>query len=108
MKVLVEWLLQSLSVRQLCWVCVIITMGALSYGVRTYASNSAVTALSGEIQEIRIQLLEERAFDLRVKQCKALEANQPAGVYRERLQELLRQYFARTGAKYDLPECREL
>jgi hypothetical protein len=48
-------------------------------------------------------------FDLKVKQCTALEEGKPTTVYTVQLQELNRKYKDLTGVYYkELPACVEL
>jgi hypothetical protein len=57
----------------------------------------------------RVEYLEGRMFDLKVKQCTALEEGKPTTVYTVQLQELNRKYKDLTGVYYkELPACVEL
>jgi hypothetical protein len=46
-----QWFLRSLSPQQVCWLCLLVTMGAGFYGITTFARES-------EVSQIRIELLQ--------------------------------------------------
>lgn len=108
MSALLSKLLDSLSVQQVCWSCLIVTLTACGYAVNTYASSSSVIAVRTEVAQMRIDFLEDRMFNLRVRQCSAIKEGKPSAAYREKLQDLLRQYYEQLHARYELSPCDEL
>lgn len=67
-------------------------------------------AKAGDVQDIQIQLLEERMLETRIKQCKAIvESNESAKqFYWEKLNELARKHFELTQVQYTFPACAEI
>lgn len=103
-----RFLLRSLAPQQICLVCVLVTVGAGGYAMRTFANNGDVRGLNDDVRAIKVVMLEDRAFNLRAQQCRSMAAKQPSAAYREQLQDVLRKYQEITGAEYRLPGCEEL
>jgi hypothetical protein len=94
-------LVESLSPQQVCWLCLLLTaMGAL-YGVRTFAKDS-------EVKEIRIELLQQRLVDLRIRQCDSIKEGQPSVFFAREMTSLMDKYYLLTGRSAILPMCAEL
>jgi hypothetical protein len=101
-------LVRTMSPQQVCWICLLATVGAGSYGMKTFASNSDLSGLNADVRGIKVVMLEDRAFNLRAQQCRSMAAKQPSSAYLEQLQDVLRKYRDITGAEYRLPGCEEL
>jgi hypothetical protein len=90
-----------LTPAQICWICLVSTGGLYTYSVKIFASNS-------EVKVLHIRFSEASLFDLRTKQCEAIRRNQSGAAYRQKIQELMREYRDQTGGDYALPPCAEL
>lgn len=96
-----EWFLKSLTPQQVCWLCLLCTFGAGLYGVNTFAKDS-------EVKQIRVELLQQRLLDLRIRQCDAVRLLQPASFFAGQITDQSDKYEALTGRKPELPTCQEL
>jgi hypothetical protein len=76
-------------------------------GISGFAYASDVQNVSDDVSAIKVELLEQRIFETRLRQCQS-ESAEPRTFYREKLQELLRKYRELMAADYALPGCREL
>lgn len=76
-------------------------------GMPGFAYASDVTSVRNDVSSIKVELLEQRIFDTRLRQCESTSA-EPRTFYREKLQELMRKYRELTAADYRLPGCEEL
>lgn len=75
-------------------------------GLGGFAYAGDVDKLRGEVMSIKVELVEQRIFESRVRQC---ESDSGASrFYRGQLQELMRKYRELTGSDYELPACDEL
>lgn len=84
--------------------------GALAFagiGVSPFASASEVARLNQDVTGIKVQLLEQTLFDVRLRQCKA-ESTESRQYYYERLQEKMNDYFYITGRNWQPPACEEI
>lgn len=79
-----------------------------SFGYPGPARATEMTSVKDEARVTRIEGLEARMFDLRVKQCEALKANESPRVFTVQLQNLLDRYWALTQRAPSLPTCEEL
>jgi hypothetical protein len=61
-----------------------------------------------EARSTRLEGLEARMFDLRVKQCEALKAGESQRAFTVQLQQLQEKYASLTMRRLDLPTCQEL
>lgn len=71
-----------------------------------YASDQKTAQI--QIAELRVESLEERMFDLRVKQCEAIDKGESPRQYTIRLEDLLRKYWDLKKERPPLPVCAEL
>lgn len=105
-------LLDSFTPKQICYVCLLVTIsGAVlgsTYAVRSFASSERMDRVEKQVSRIEVRLLEREIFDRVAQMCAAVKAEQPARIYRERLQEALRAYRELTGQDFVLPACNEL
>ena len=101
MGVVWQWFLKSLSPQQICWLCLLATILGGMYGVRVFAKNT-------DVEAIRIELLQSRLLDLRLRQCQAIKAGQPAAFFAGQIQEHDAKFRALTGTWAPLPGCGEL
>lgn len=67
-----------------------------------------VLAIKDEARLARIEVIEQRMFDLRVKQCEAIKASESPRVYTIQLQQLIDRYWQLTQRQPVLPICEEL
>jgi hypothetical protein len=92
------------------WVIVLFTIGSI-HGLMPvhpgFAYSNDVATTNNNIKKIEQRLLEKELFENRMNQCKA-DTERSKSFYREKLQELLREYYDMTGRGYDLPSCEEL
>lgn len=65
-------------------------------------------SVKNETRDTRIEGLEARMFDLQVKKCEALKANQSQRAYTIQLQGLADKYRMLTNREPLLPTCQEL
>lgn len=79
-----------------------------TFGYPGPARATEMTAVKEEARLARIEGLEQRMFDLRVKQCEALKANESPRVFTIQLQQLMDRYWALTLRQPALPTCEEL
>lgn len=88
----------SLAIVALCF------STAAAYGLVPHFSGFAYASA---LQDIKVDLLEERVFDNRMRQCTAAT---PEGrqFYGEKTSGLMRKYRELTGYIYPLPSCREI
>lgn len=94
--------------RMLLVVHILFACGWLAWaGLPGFAYAADVTSVRNDVSSIKVELLESRIFDTRVRQCESTTA-EPRTFYREKLQELLRKYRELTAADYRLPSCGEL
>lgn len=119
MKLEPKWLTVGLSEEQVRGVVVVgwralllahvaFAFGWLAWaGLPGFAYAGDVTSVRNDVSSIKVELLEQRIFDTRVRQCESASA-EPRTFYREKLQELLRKYRDLTAADYRLPSCGEL
>lgn len=94
-------LLQSLSPSQVCWLCLLVTCGAAGYGLRTFAKNS-------DVEAIRVDIMQSRLLDLRIRQCSAIKALQGGAFFAGQIRLQADQYLQLTGRPYSPPSCEEL
>ena len=109
---LLEKFLTSLTPRQICWLCLFVTITGAgigsTYALKAFASTESVTQVRAQVTRIEVRQIERDIFDRQAQVCQAIAAGQSPRVYRERLQEALRAYEELTGKKFDLPSCEEL
>lgn len=79
-----------------------------TFGYPGPARATEMTAVKEEARVARIEGLEARMFDLRVKQCEALKANESPRVFTIQLQQLMERYWSLTQRQPQLPSCEEL
>lgn len=94
-------LLEIFKPEQVCWICLVLTIGGITYGVNTFAAADEVAQLSARMDE-------QRAFDLRAEQCRAIKEGRNASRYTLEMQQVLRRYQETTGSYYRVPDCAEL
>jgi hypothetical protein len=91
----------------------ITSMGLVGVAVLTFIGNGFALAKdqrSTEKQVIatRLEQLEWRMFDLRVKQCEAIKRGESPQVYTVQLAEQMKTYRAIAGRDPDLPRCEQV
>lgn len=76
-------------------------------GLDGFARADSVAVVKSDVAMIRTELLEQRLFETRVRQCTSTtsDARQYHG---EKLQELRRTYYSVTGHDYPVPTCEEV
>lgn len=62
----------------------------------------------GEVRQNRLEVIEARMFDLRVKQCEALKKNESQIAFTIQLQQQIEKYSKLTEKEPRLPTCQEL
>lgn len=77
-------------------------------GFSGFALASDVTTIQTAVSSTRQESLEGRAFELRVKQCEAIESGKSPQAFTVQLQDLLRKYYDLTKQRMELPTCQEL
>lgn len=83
------------------------TFAFLGMGTAPYASAEETKELKVNVTSIKVQLLEESLFDVRLKQCKA-ETIESRQYYYVRLQEKMNEYFYLTSRNWNPPACSEI
>lgn len=98
----------------------LVTMGLLMSGLHILLACGLLPGFSGfayasdllpvqsAVVSGRQEFLEGRAFELRVKQCEAIDEGKSPQVYTVQLQEVLKKYYDLTKMRMDLPACQEL
>jgi hypothetical protein len=79
----------------------------MGMGTSPYASAGEVKELRTDVTSIKVQLLEQSLFDVRLRQCKA-ETIESKQYYYERLQEKMNLYFHLTDRNWNPPDCKEI
>lgn len=77
-------------------------------GIHGFASAEEQKATQAQVAAIRIEQLEARMFDLRIKQCDAIRRGESPRVYTVELQGKIITYRELTGNNPQLPACNEL
>jgi hypothetical protein len=112
MKAITAELLHSFTPKQICWICLLLTLtfGSIgsTYAIRAFASTDSVKEVRNQINRVEVRLLEREIFDRQSEVCRAVKNGQPARAYREQLQSALRAYEDLTGRPFSLPDCEEL
>lgn len=96
-----KWFIRSLSPQQVCWLCLLVTVSGGMYAMRVFARTD-------DVASIRVELLQDRLLDLRIKQCDAIQAGQPPQFFAKYIQEQAVIYFSIVGVNPILPPCEEL
>lgn len=94
-------LLDSFSPKQICWLCLLFTISIAGWGFATFARESDVTA-------IRVELLQGRLLDLRIRQCTAIKEGQSAVFFARQYAEQADKYEELTGRQPKTADCAEL
>jgi hypothetical protein len=76
-----------------------------SYGIFSPFGHQGF-AYAADVKSIKVELLEQRIFDARLRQCSAT-SQESRQFYAEKVQELLRK-FRETEGQYRLPSCEEV
>lgn len=101
-------ILSSFSPQQICWVCVGLLGVMGTYGLNTFAKTGMVQHLSDEVKGVRVELLQQRLLDLRIRQCESIRAQQSAQFFARQITEQSGKYRELVHAPPDLPTCTEL
>lgn len=111
-KTVVAWrwfVVVGLAVNTLVLVInMLLEWGVLSTVFPGFAYASEQHLAQTQIVAVRIEQLEWRIFDLRVKQCEAINRHESAQVFTVQLDELIKRYREITQRRPDLPECPEV
>jgi hypothetical protein len=73
-----------------------------------FASAGDMEAVYIQNKAARLEQLQWRMFELRVKQCEAIDKGESPRVFTVQLEEQQRTYRALTNGTYSLPDCREI
>ncbi len=76
-------------------------------GFDGFARAGEVRQVTADLRNIRIEQIEARLFETRIKQC-AATTDDARQFYREKIQGLLKLYADLTGHLYEIPKCDEL
>lgn len=90
---------------------VIVTMlafGMLPWAFPGFASAQDQHHAQTQIIETRVEQLEWRMFELRIKQCEAISRDENPRIYTIQLEQLFRTYRTLNREPPALPACREL
>lgn len=98
---LVSKIVETFTPRQICWLCLVCTVGFTGWGFAVFARESDVTA-------IRAELLQGTLIDLRIRQCTAIKEGQSAAFFAQQVTAQTDKYEALTGRRPDIPNCAEL
>lgn len=82
--------------------------GMLSIMGSGYALASDQTATKQQIVATRLEQIEWRMFDLRVKQCEAIKRGESAQVFTIQLEQQIKTYREISGKEPSLPGCNQL
>lgn len=97
------------------WVLAVTTTGMwvtgvfafFGVGIAPFAAAAEVKELRQDVTGIKLQLLEQTLFDLRLRQCKA-ESPESRQFYYKKLQENMNLYFHITERNWEPPACTEI
>jgi hypothetical protein len=74
-----------------------------------FAHAENVRLIGDQISTVQFDLLESALFEVRSKQCHAIEQrNQEKKIYAEKLRDLQKRYRAITHSEWRIPDCDEL
>lgn len=75
-----------------------------------FARTADMRGMSSDVQDIKIELLEQRLYDTQRLYCVAIETQNVDAerFYDEQVRKLHRQYFVLTRIMLDLPDCKQL
>ena len=103
------------------WIVVVVTvmnaMGlaihvALACGITPvfsgFAYASDVKSTQVQLADVRVEQLEWRAFDLRVKQCEAIKKHENPQPFTIQLSDIIKRYQGLTSRRLQIPQCNEL
>jgi len=79
-----------------------------AYGLLGPVPGLSGFAYADDSKAVRVDALDSEIFELRVKQCQAIEQGQSPLVYTVRLNEKWRTYVGLVGHDPKVPDCREL
>ncbi len=71
-----------------------------------YASDVKTTQVN--LADVRVEQLEWRAFDLRVKQCEAIKKHENPQPFTIQLSDIIKRYQSLTSRRLQIPQCNEL
>lgn len=74
-----------------------------------FAKADGQSKLQSQVTELRLEGIETKLWDLRIRQCEAWSKQKPTIAFTEKIRETQRKYAELTnGHLYELPDCREL
>jgi hypothetical protein len=97
----IAFLRRVLNPQQICLLCLLATMSLGGYAMRTFANNS-------DVVDIKVELLQTRLLDLKIKQCEAIKAQKNTEFFAGQIQVQTEKYYILTGRLPSLPTCSEL
>lgn len=71
-----------------------------------FAYADDVKDAQSEVTSIKLELIEQRLFETRIRFCKADEGSRR--IYTEKIRDLMGKYQSITRLQYQLPDCKEL
>lgn len=80
-------------------------LGAI--GIYGFAYASDMKEIRADQMDVKVELLEQRIFETRIRQCNAA-TQESRQFYLEKLQDLLRKHQKTTASEYRLPLCSEV
>lgn len=100
--VIVGW--RAVLVAHVLWACGWLSVTGLGGG---FAYAGDVAKVSSDLASLKVELIEQQIWDMRIKQCDLTREGQDSTEHRRRLTQLLTKYQTLTGQQYPLLECRE-
>lgn len=96
---ILEGLMQALKPAQVCWLCILVSIGAAGYGLKTFARNDDFTRF------VRRQTEESIISNWR-SQCTA--TGEAKRLYQDRVSQLQGEYEEHAGKRLTLPACEDI
>lgn len=102
-KVVITFCFRMLLIGHILWACSLLT----PLGLQGFALAGDVQTVESKVSVIQSELLEQRIFETRLRQCGAT-STEARRFYQEKLQDLIKRYQHVSGSAYQLPACAEV
>lgn len=105
----VEWAYRHFGALQVCWLCLVATLGVGWFVTSRYATAGEVAELRADLREQKGDTIAKRIFDYKVRLCD-MPANQRETKrwLSEQLRRDVEKYQETTGKRFEMPGCGDL
>jgi hypothetical protein len=105
----VEFAYKHFTAAQVCWICLVATMGVAWFVTSRYATAGEVFQLRSDLTEVAGDAIAKRIYDYRIRQCDTpAEQRQDKRWLVEQMRIDVEKYQKVTGRQFLLPQCGEL